>query len=646
MEPVEIEFVMGGDLAERLAERLADARVNAAGLGSAADAALRKLRDNLAGESQALKQVEADVKNIEKTFAKMAPGAEKMAMGQELSAAKKALQEQKVIVEDLKQQVKEAAAAHVSIRTEQMHITDQMRRMRMAGEENTKEYDLLRQKMVEIKDAAEEVNKETRLGASAGGGVFAGMVDAAKGVSGAFQTAQGAMALFGVENENLEKIQTRLIALMSITNGLQEVANTLHAASAARITLVSGAKKLWAAATTFLNVQLGIAVGLSKALMASGIGLLLAGIGLLVSKIIEWRKNQAEANKQSEAAQKQAEALAAQQDKLAADYGRQRAQIESLRAALHSETLEYDKKQEVIKKLQAIIPNYTASLGKEGQVIRENAAALDAYMMSLEKSLKLKAAQEELEGLYKDLYKIDSHKSQEGKDTQEEVFQVRTSDLSPHASAVKEKQERIIKEEMAAREAKEVKDLQERIDKIKGYIGDNNLVDIAKPQKSSHTRREFYDAAADVQALLRDISEKQQTLQMQMMEDNLQKRLWALDTEQAREADKIAEGEQKIVNAYNQSRKDIKGFKPAASLADIDPAAAEKVQQEKTALTQKYAAKRAAIEMDGDAKIAQARQAALEEQAIIPNYTASVICPVIFSLPAISFHCVPKALLR
>jgi hypothetical protein len=603
MEAVEIDIVMGGDFATQMKE----VRAGVAGLGTETDTFMAKLRASLAEEQQALKQVEADVKNIEKSFNKAAPGNSKIELGQEFAAAKKALEEQKVIVDDLKGKIKEAAAANVTLRTEQMRVTDEMRKMRLAGQENTAMYDTLRKKAGELADAQKQVTQEIKQSSQAGNGVFAGMVDAATGISGAMQTAMGAVALFGGENENLEKIQTRLVALMSITNGLQEVSNTLHTASAFRIGVVTAAKRAWATATTFLNTQLGISVGLSKALMASGVGLLLAGIGLLVSKIIEWRQGQEGVNKQQEEAKKKAEALAAVQSKLAGDYGKQQAEIESLRAALHSETLAYDKKEEIIKKLQKIIPEYTASLSKEGKVIRENTAALDAYMAILERSLKLKAAQEELEGLYKNLYEIEK-KTSELQSSNDKVRKVNTGqNFSARVESYATEIDIKIKE---GNETKET--IKKEIDKVKKYIGDNNLialpeVKIVKPQKTEKTKKELYDAAADVQALLKDINGKTQALQLSLMEDNLQKRLAVLNSEEQQELAKISEREAKILAEYNKSH----GTKHT-NIAGFDAAGAKQIEQQRLNLTAEYTQKRTAIETDGEAQITAARQEALD----------------------------------
>jgi DNA repair exonuclease SbcCD ATPase subunit len=288
MEPVEIDFVVNANDSE---QRIGAVRNSIAGMGTAADEAMRRLKDRFAEEAQALKQVELDIKNIEKAYSRAAPGAAKIELGQELAAAKKALQEQKVIVADLKGQVDAAGQAHVSFRTQLRQMREELIAMAQAGQAGTAAYEELQRQAAELEDAIGDVSAATRTLAN-DQSVFQGVVSGLSGIAGGMSAAAGAAALFGVESEDLARIQTRLQSLMAITVGLQQVSAALNKDSAFQLVVVANAKRAWAAAVQFLNVQLGISVGLSKALMASGIGLLLAGVGLLVSKIIEWRKSQ------------------------------------------------------------------------------------------------------------------------------------------------------------------------------------------------------------------------------------------------------------------------------------------------------------------------------------------------------------------
>ena len=68
---------------------------------------------------------------------------------------------------------------------------------------------------------------------------------------------------------------------------------------------------------------------------------------------------------------------------------------------MKSETSSLDQKKKALSDLQAIIPSYNASLNEEGRLINNNTEAIKSYLTQLEKQIRMKAAQEELEELYR-----------------------------------------------------------------------------------------------------------------------------------------------------------------------------------------------------------------------------------------------------
>ena len=95
------------------------------------------------------------------------------------------------------------------------------------------------------------------------------------------------------------------------------------------------------------------------------------------------------------------EALSKVSKKADEEFSTQAATIDRLNGVLKSETASLEQKREALNKLQSIIPDYNASLNKEGELINNNTEAIKAYLTQLEKQIKLKAAQEELEELYR-----------------------------------------------------------------------------------------------------------------------------------------------------------------------------------------------------------------------------------------------------
>ena len=95
------------------------------------------------------------------------------------------------------------------------------------------------------------------------------------------------------------------------------------------------------------------------------------------------------------------EALNSVNKKADEEFSKQAATVDRLSGVLKSETSSLDQKKKALSDLQAIIPSYNASLDEEGKLINNNTEAIKAYLTQLEKQIRLKAAQEELEELYR-----------------------------------------------------------------------------------------------------------------------------------------------------------------------------------------------------------------------------------------------------
>jgi hypothetical protein len=74
--------------------------------------------------------------------------------------------------------------------------------------------------------------------------VFDGLLNAAQTLAGVYGIAQGAAALFGDENEELQKTFVKLQAVTTILSGLQGIQNALQKESAIRLLITSGIEKV------------------------------------------------------------------------------------------------------------------------------------------------------------------------------------------------------------------------------------------------------------------------------------------------------------------------------------------------------------------------------------------------------------------
>ena len=82
------------------------------------------------------------------------------------------------------------------------------------------------------------------------------------------------------------------------------------------------------------------------------------------------------------------------------DYDRQASRVEQLTAILHNERIAQEQRIKALNELKNI-PGYNGMLDDEGRLTNDNTEAIKAYLTQLEKQIKLKAAQEELEELYR-----------------------------------------------------------------------------------------------------------------------------------------------------------------------------------------------------------------------------------------------------
>lgn len=201
------------------------------------------------------------------------------------------------------QAAEQNANAHTSLRMQLRNAREQLAQMEQAGLRGTETFKKLQQECGRLADAIGDAQTQARIFSHDNAGLQ-GMIAGLSGVAGAFSAAQGAVALFAGENENLQKIMLKVQALMSITMGLQQVANALNKDSAFMLVTVTKAKELLAVATNKLTVALGGSAIAAKALMAT----LTLGLSVAITAaIVLWDKfsgSTKEAAKSTEAARK------------------------------------------------------------------------------------------------------------------------------------------------------------------------------------------------------------------------------------------------------------------------------------------------------------------------------------------------------
>ena len=226
------------------------------------------------------------------------------------ASADQLLQEEKALKKQ-KETAEKNVSTQISLRTQLRNVREELALLEANGQRGTEAFKKLQQEAGRLTDAIGDATTQARIFSHDNRGLQ-GMISGLSGVVGAFSAAQGAVALFAGENEDLQKVMLKVQSLMSITIGLQQVANTINKDSAFMLTTVAKAKELLAAATNKLTIALGGSTIAAKALMATltlglsvAITVIIAALSKLQSKQAEAKKAQEEFNKKvSEAAGK------------------------------------------------------------------------------------------------------------------------------------------------------------------------------------------------------------------------------------------------------------------------------------------------------------------------------------------------------
>ena len=154
-----------------------------------------------------------------------------------------------------------------------------------AGHKGTDQFKMLEAQMLrlrgeagELEDTLGDVSDEVRRSGSDTSGLDK-TVGAVQAVGGAFQAVMGVQALFGSENEDLQKTLVKLNAVMAITTGAQQFFSEALKKDSLLYPIVTKLQNLWSVA---IGTSTGALRVLRVALASLGIGLIIAGITLLV----------------------------------------------------------------------------------------------------------------------------------------------------------------------------------------------------------------------------------------------------------------------------------------------------------------------------------------------------------------------------
>jgi chromosome segregation ATPase len=158
-------------------------------------------------------------------------------------------------------------------------LEDKLYDLALAGQSNTQEFKDLVREVANVKRAIVETDKQVDSFVERSRG-FGTVVQNIELVGNAFQVVEGAAALFGDENEELQKTLVKLQAITAITSGIEQARLILIDQTAQKTGIAAIAQRAY-----------GLAVGQSTgalkifriALLATGVGALALGLVALIS---------------------------------------------------------------------------------------------------------------------------------------------------------------------------------------------------------------------------------------------------------------------------------------------------------------------------------------------------------------------------
>ena len=203
--------------------------------------------------------------------------------------------------DDLGKKIDTATGKTTTLLTLYRNLRNEISQLKLTDPSNPK-IPLLIAQATELEHTLINTNKELALAASNTSHLDAG-VQAVQGIVGVFAAAQGAIALFGTENEDLQRALLKVNAAMSILQGLQQAGQLLDKNSALNVFLLqtlrlnqakntaaaavsegelAGAETLQAGAATEATVA---TEELNTAMAANPAGILLLSLGTLIGLI-------------------------------------------------------------------------------------------------------------------------------------------------------------------------------------------------------------------------------------------------------------------------------------------------------------------------------------------------------------------------
>lgn len=365
------------------------------------------LKEKLLGAKDQIGQIEAVMQAAEAKLKTAVPGTKEFNnLNTVVSASRGFIAAYNGSLESLVNETNKSGAATVkntekqlSYRTEIRKVKLEMQALEEQGQTNTKEYNALSTQAAKLTHEYELQQQKVKILASETKGLDFGIA-AVKAATAGYETFIGVQNLFGLSAESAEASQKKLLAVMVLVQGAQELYETFSQKSILVTLGQSAVTKALAATELFLAEAFGIsavaASGLSKALVFTGIGALIVGLGFLVSKIIDMRDAAA-------AAEKEEKRFQDTQKKGLENAAEETAKLRTLYTITQDVTLSMKDRNKAVDELQKLYPTYFGNLSNEAILAGKAADAYDRLTKSIIKRGLADAIKDEIKEIQKDI---------------------------------------------------------------------------------------------------------------------------------------------------------------------------------------------------------------------------------------------------
>lgn len=236
------------------------------------------------------------------------------------------------------------------------------------------------------------------------------------------------IARYGITTGSaMVKILSQLITFVSqhrVT--LIALAATLAISNARQLYAISLAKL-----QVFWNEKLIVSFkALATAIKANPWGVAIAAITTLMALLTD------AAAKHDEEVQKM-DAVSRAHKRASEQYEEESSKVQALIEMVNNSNNSYELRKAKLDELKSIVPGYHADLTTEGKLINNNTEALKRYLENLERSIKLKAAQEDLEAAYRKKRNLEKQRGTLQEQESKDAFSLTAAQWSANSTANK-----------------------------------------------------------------------------------------------------------------------------------------------------------------------------------------------------------------